>query len=221
MEPDPIGLEGGLNVYNYTAGNPVNNTDPSGLNPRTAIYEFLEPSTASFLRAYNPVRVAGLAPRIAPQTIAVGRIDGAIFTDVNQSARPLTLANSEEKTLISDRALARLEKRPTSGLTNSSMADSHAEIGVIEQAYKAGKTQGQSMFMSLSRPPCGYCTGDLAVEAERSGLKYLRIRTVNKDTMYPEAYYWMPAMKKVEKMGTIESFKQIPYSWAGFKANLF
>lgn len=31
MEPDPIGLEGGLNVYNYAAGNPVNNGDPSGL----------------------------------------------------------------------------------------------------------------------------------------------------------------------------------------------
>ena len=32
MEPDPIGLEGGLNPYSYTANDPVNNTDPSGLD---------------------------------------------------------------------------------------------------------------------------------------------------------------------------------------------
>lgn len=31
MEPDPIGLEGGLNPYAYAGSNPVMNTDPSGL----------------------------------------------------------------------------------------------------------------------------------------------------------------------------------------------
>lgn len=221
MEPDPIGLEGGLNPYAYAGNNPVNMVDPDAKHPRRAMYEFLEPTTAYFLRAFNPVRVAGLAPRMAPKTVAVGRVAGMVFTDVNQGARPLVLANSNQPTLIADRALARLEKRPLSGLTNSSMLDAHAEIGVIEQAYRAGKTQGQSMFMGLSRPPCGYCTGDLAAEAERAGLSYLRINTVNTRTLYPEAYYWMPGMKRIERIGVIESIEQIPYSWAGLKANLW
>lgn len=33
MQADPIGQQGGLNIYDYTGGDPVNFTDPSGLDP--------------------------------------------------------------------------------------------------------------------------------------------------------------------------------------------
>jgi RHS repeat-associated protein len=33
VEPDPIGLEGGLNPYIYAGANPINGVDPTGLDP--------------------------------------------------------------------------------------------------------------------------------------------------------------------------------------------
>jgi len=34
-QPDPIGLAGGLNLYGYAGGDPINRSDPFGLSPET------------------------------------------------------------------------------------------------------------------------------------------------------------------------------------------
>ena len=67
----------------------------------------------------DTVKIAGLAPRITPDVVATSRIRGVSFTDVNQRARPEILAQSDKKTLISERAVDRATKRPQSGLTKN------------------------------------------------------------------------------------------------------
>ena len=75
------------------------------------------------------------------------------------------------------------------------MATAHAEVGVIQQAFEKGMSQGREMTMSVSKEPvCGYCRGDIAAMADKAGLKSL--------TIYEEAtgsvLYWQPGMKSLK-----------------------
>jgi RHS repeat-associated protein len=91
MEPDPIGLKGGLNPYAYAGNDPVNKTDPSGLcvgplfvpcaihagrmvylnAPRiAAAIEGLSPAAAGSVGA--AAGVAGVAAKVEGQTVSKG-----------------------------------------------------------------------------------------------------------------------------------------------------
>ncbi|MEX3019738.1 hemagglutinin repeat-containing protein [Kluyvera sp. STS39-E] len=128
------------------------------------------------------------------KVVAKGNVDGAKFTDTNQGARPSNLADVNKPTLIDGRIQAKIDKQ-NKPLPNGNMATAHAEVGVIQQAFEKGMTQGREMTMSVSKESvCGYCRGDIAAMADKAGLKYL--------TIYEEAtgsvLYWHPGMKSLK-----------------------
>lgn len=127
------------------------------------------------------------------KVVARGNVDGAKFTDTNQGARPSHLADFNKPTLINDVIQAKLDKRPDKSLPNGNMGTAHAEIGVIQQAYDKGMTNGKNMLMSVSgERVCSYCSTDIVKIADKSGLKSL--------TIYEErsgnVLYWEAGMKK-------------------------
>ncbi|RNM02257.1 DUF6862 domain-containing protein, partial [Dickeya undicola] len=128
------------------------------------------------------------------KVVARGNVDGVEFSDTNQGARPSALADANKPTLIDGRVQVKIDKQ-NKALPNGNMATAHAEVGVIQQAFEKGMTQGREMTMSVSKEPvCGFCRGDVAAMADKAGLKSL--------TIYEEAtgsvLYWQPGMKSLK-----------------------
>lgn len=123
-------------------------------------------------------------------------MNGSVFEDVNQAAK---VGATNEPTLIADCVAAKIESQGKP-FPNGTIADSHAEIGVIQQAYNAGKTQGSAMSMTVSgKDVCGYCKGDMAAAADAAGLKSLTVQAVDNVTGLPKIYYWQPGMKSIKE----------------------
>ena len=132
------------------------------------------------------------------KVVAKGNVDGNKFSDTNQGARPSQLADFNKPTLINDVVQAKIDKRPDKNYPNGNMGTAHAEVGVIQQAYDKGMTQGREMAMSVAgKEVCNYCLSDVKVMAEKAGLKSL--------TIYEEStgnvLFWQQGMKKIENKG--------------------
>ncbi|NWB31899.1 cytidine deaminase-like fold-containing protein [Pseudomonas gingeri] len=137
---------------------------------------------------------------VSPVVTAEGKVGDTAFTDVNQTARPIAQATPDEPTLIADRVATKIEATGKP-LPNGNMADANAEIGVIQQAYDAGKTQGADMAMNVAgKDVCGFCKGDIAASAEKSGLKYLTVQAIDDVTGLPKTYNWVPGMRSIKEV---------------------
>jgi hypothetical protein len=134
------------------------------------------------------------------QVTAWGEIGELTWMDTNQTMRALERLNENYATLIKSRVDARsaLYKK---AFPNGNMATAHAEVGVIQQAFDAGKTQGADMVITvLGRDVCGHCIGDLAEAAKNAGLKSLKINATRDVTGKPVTYFWTPGMKSLKPM---------------------
>jgi len=125
--------------------------------------------------------------------IASGEIDGMEFSDANPTLRTMLEGDPNQPTLIADR----VDSKPprVNGYPNGNMETAHAEIGVIQQAFDAGKTQGKDMSMSVTgKDVCGFCKGDIAAAAQKAGLNSLTITAVDPQGGRAKIYYWTPGM---------------------------
>jgi hypothetical protein len=118
---------------------------------------------------------------------SVGRLE---FFDTNQTARPSAVADPNRPTLIADLVPP---KDP-----NSNMANAHAEVGVIQQAYERGVTRGADMSIVVrgQEPLCSYCASnvwDMAARAELNSLKLI-------DTAGQAAYFWSASSGQVVRV---------------------
>ncbi|WP_181952664.1 cytidine deaminase-like fold-containing protein, partial [Yersinia canariae] len=142
-----------------------------------------------------------------PTVTAELEINGQKFKDTNQTARPVDQANKNEATLIADRVANKeqnlIDKGKTGNLPlpNSNMASAHAEIGVIQQAYNAGKTQDANLTINVvGKDVCSYCKGDIAAAAQASGAKSVTVNAIDNKTGLPKSYIWEPGMKSIKEI---------------------
>ncbi|WP_332311040.1 hemagglutinin repeat-containing protein [Stenotrophomonas sp. SY1] len=111
---------------------------------------------------------------------AESSLGGRTLLDTNQTARPAVLADANKPTLVADLV--------PPGKPNSNMANAHAEIALIQQAFDAGLTKGQSMTIVVrGEEVCSYCSSVLTAAAERSGLQRLQVV----DTVKGEVLLWV------------------------------
>lgn len=149
--------------------------------------------------ANKPVKVP-TADSATPKPIVVAELEvnGQKFTDTNQRARPPELANKDDPTAIVDRVDKKKKRNPD--YPNGNMADAHAEIGAMEQAYRAGLAKDADLVINVTgRDVCNYCKGDISAMAKQVGAKSVTIHAIDEKNIARD-YIWKPGMKTLQEI---------------------
>jgi len=192
-----LGIAARASMARSSPGLPRSNSTRAPL-PDSKLGESTIDSSAAFrefeesLHGPHPLEVIDVKPKVT----AKGSVGGVDFEDVNQTAKVDVV---DKPTLIAER-IAEKEAAKGKALPNGTVANAHAEIGVIQRAFDAGKTKGQDMTMNVTGlDVCGYCKGDIAAAAQAAELKSLTVFAIDNVTGEPKTYYWRPGMKSIKE----------------------
>jgi RHS repeat-associated protein len=149
IHQDPIGLEGGVNVYRYVP-NPVNWIDPLGLTGKDCAGATSADDLASFRKDL------GLPPAGSPSdksTLAMMEVDGQKIYGINAHGQPVSGVNAISKT--------------------------HAEIDVLNQIKQQGiDVRGQNLTMYVDRDPCLACGQNGGIRSMASQLEIKQLTVI-------------------------------------------
>ncbi len=174
-QEDPIGLAGGVNVYGFAAGDPVNYSDPFGLRDCPAGYVAAVDGGTCF----NEVAVLGMAITGVFETAEVGlqalaglfrasktarlaadvqEIHGAL-DPIAQGRRTTAVLETTDGTKIAgggarDLTPAQRAAAARVGAQTAKQAGAHAEVTALEHAKSAGLRPDA---LAVSRPICAQC----------------------------------------------------------------
>ena len=102
-------------------------------------------------------------------------------------------ANPYESTIIAEYVAGKATKGGKN-LPNGNMSNAHAEIGLIQQAYRAGETQNAEMVIDVwHQAVCGHCYGNVAIAAQNAMLKQLIVNEIHTGN----SYIWTPGMRNL------------------------
>jgi len=133
------------------------------------------------------------------------RVGNHVFVDTNPKARPLKYSRKDIPTLAAEKVAEKqeiqnrriLKGKKGSEIPNGTMWDAHAEVGAIQQAYKAGRTKNRDMVMFVKgENVCTHCKSAAPEAAKKAGLKSLTIHSQDEKGVL-RTYRWD---KKTEKL---------------------